>query len=604
MGGHEHGPSQLASQRKRRLSIWSADSRGSVVRLLILVAGLGSGAAILAQDAAAPRNTDPDVAYMGSKVCAGCHREIYDSYVASAMGRSMMPVDAAAEPFSADAAPVVSERLNRRFFNERRPDGIYQRETEAKASGKPPFDNAHRLAYVIGSGVNGFSYLVRRGNFLVQAPLSYYRRTATWGLSPGYEFATPGEDYGFNRTIHAACLQCHAGRPRPQADQAGLYEDPPFAELAIGCENCHGAGKLHVDSRLADIGASDNAIVNPAKLPPRLAENICMNCHQGGDARILQKGRGHFDFRPGTWLNDTVTILKLPLDRTNPRESDLLEHNASMKLSQCFAGSNGDLSCFSCHEIHNQPGPAARVEHFRSKCLECHENAACELAPSRRPGNDCASCHMPKRDVAEISHSSLTNHRIVRRSGQPFPDAAFSLTTIDLPELVHVNRPPGAGGESLPLLVRFQAFGELLSRRPDFSQRYLDLLGEAAERHGDDPLVLAALGRKAKLEKRAPEAIEYLTLAVEAGSQPPSTYEDLAELLMESGRLGESSDILRQGVNAAPYNPRLRKMLALRYIDLKRFREARSTIQEFVRLFPEDDFMRGLLRQVQGLPVP
>ena len=43
---------------------------------------------------------------------------------------------------------------------------------------------------------------------------------------------------------------------------------------------------------------------------------------------------------------------------------------------------------------------------------------------------------------------------------------------------------------------------------------------------------------------------------------------------------------------------------ALRYIDLKRFREARSTIQEFVRLFPEDDFMRGLLRQVQGLPVP
>ena len=233
-----------ASQRKRgrRLSVRSADSRGSVVRLLIFAAGLGSGAAILAQDTAAPRNTDPDVAYMGSKVCAGCHREIYDSYVASAMGRSMMPVDAAAEPFPADAAPVVSERLNRRFFNERRPDGIYQRETEAKASGKPPFDNAHRLAYVIGSGVNGFSYLVRRGNFLVQAPLSYYRRTATWGLSPGYEFATPGEDYGFNRTIHAACLQCHAGRPRPQADQAGLYEDPPFAELAIGCENCHGAG--------------------------------------------------------------------------------------------------------------------------------------------------------------------------------------------------------------------------------------------------------------------------------------------------------------------------------------------------------------------------
>ena len=585
-------------------AIRSVDSRASVARLLILAAGLGGGTATHAQDFTQPRNTTPDVAYVGSQVCAGCHREIYGTYRASAMGRSMMTVDAATEPFTVDEVPVVSERLNRRFLNERRPDGIYQRETEARSSGAPPFDNAHRLEYVIGSGVNGFSYLVRRGDYLVQAPLSYYRRTDKWDLSPGYELAKPGEDYGFNRAIHSACLQCHAGRPRPVRGREGLYEDPPFAELAIGCENCHGAGKLHVDSRLADIGASDRAIVNPVKLPPRLAENICMNCHQGGDARILQKGRSHFDFRPGTWLNDTIAILKLPPDPDDPRESDLLEHNASMELSQCFVGSAGNLSCFSCHEIHNQPRAAERVEYFRSKCLECHQNADCGLPPSERPANDCATCHMPKREVAGISHSSLTNHRIVRRPNQPLPDAAFSQTTPDLPELVHVNRPPEAGGEALPLLVRFQAFGELLSRQPDFSQKYLDLLAEAAERHGDDPLVLAALGRKAKLENRAPEAIDYLALAVEAGTQPASTYEDLAELLMESARLGESAETLLQGVNELPYNPRLRKMLALRYIKLERFQEARSTIEQFVRLFPEDDFMRGLLRQVRGLPAP
>ena len=582
----------------------TAAFRGSGTGLLLLAANLGTGAAALAQDFAPPRNTVPGVAYVGSQVCAGCHKEVYDSYVASAMGRSMMPVDATTEPFTADGAPVVSDRLNRQFLNERRPDGIYQRESEARPSGNPPFDNAHRLAYVIGSGVNGFSYLVRRGNYLVQAPLSYYRRTESWGLSPGYELAKPGDDYGFNRTIHAACLQCHAGRPRPVTGHEGLYEDRPFSEVAIGCENCHGAGKLHADSRLADIGTPDHAIVNPLNLPPRLAENICMNCHQGGDARILQKGRGHFDFRPGTWLNDTIAILKLPHDPDNPRESDLLEHNASMELSQCFAGSAGKLSCFSCHEIHNQPSAAERVEYFRSKCLACHEGAACALPPSQRPRNDCASCHMPKREVAEISHSSLTNHRVVRTPDQALPAAAYAQTTNDLPELVHVNRPPGAGAEALPLLVRFQAFGEMLNRQPDFSEKYLDLLAEAAEHHGDDPLVLAALGRKAKLENRAPEAIEYLTLAVEAGSQPASTYEDLAELLMESERLGESADILLRGVNNLPYNARLRKMLALRYIKLERFQEARSTIEEFVRLFPEDDFMRGLLRQVRGLPTP
>ena len=563
---------------------------------------LGGIESVFGQKLSAQRDNLSSVEYVGSAVCSGCHQALYDDFASSAMGLSMVAVDAAIRPLVASAKPVISEALNRRFVVEERHDGFYQREMEASPTDKPPFDNAHKLAYVIGSGVNGFSYLVRRGNHLVQAPVSFYRREDAWDLSPGYEFAKRGEDYGFNRTIHAACLQCHAGRPLPVGESEGHYADPPFAELAIGCENCHGPGKQHVDSRLADLEADDGAVVNPLKLPSRLAENICMNCHQGGDARVLQPGRGHFDFRPGKWLNETVAILKLPMDRENPRESDLLEHNASMELSGCFLGGEGDLSCFSCHEIHNQPSAAARASYFRSKCLQCHDDSSCGLASEARPANNCAGCHMPKREIAEISHSSLTNHRIVKFPGQGFPPEAFQETTSDLPELVHVNRPPGMGGESLPLRVRFQAFGELLAKRSDFSERYLRLLAEVAEKHGDDPLVLAALGRKAKLEKRATEAIEYLTEAINAGLQPASTYEDLAELLAQTGRHEESADILLLGVEAAPFNPRLRKTLALRYINLKRYRDAYENIQQFAELFPEDDFMRGLWRQVQGLP--
>ena len=540
--------------------------------------------------------------YVGSKVCAGCHQDLYAGFIASAMGRSMSPADDAIRPLVNSAQPVVSEVLNRRFVVEERYDGFYQRETESEPTDKPPFDSMHKLDFVIGSGVNGYSYLVRRGNHLVQAPISYYSRQANWGLSPGYEFAKPGEDYGFNRTIHAACLQCHAGRPLPLEDGEGQYEDPPFAELAIGCENCHGPGRKHADARLADSEAGDGQIVHPLKLDPRLAENICMNCHQGGDSRVLQPGRGHFDFRPGEWLNDTIAILKLPMDPENPRDSDLLEHNASMELSRCFLASEGSLSCFSCHEIHNQPSGVERSAYYRDKCLQCHEDSSCGLASDARAANNCAGCHMPKRDIAEISHSSLTNHRIVKHPGQPYPAQAFERTTPDLPELVHVNRPPGESGGSLPLLVRFQAFGELLAKRPEFSQRYRSLLAEAAEQHGDHPLVLAALGRMAKLEKRSAEAIEYLTEAVKVGSQPASTYEDLADLLLQADREAESAEVLLQGVSAFPFNPRLRKMLALRYINLKRYRDAYETIERFVELFPEDDFMRGLFRQVQGLP--
>ena len=276
------------------------------------------------------------------------------------MGSSMAPVNEAILPLVAAAKPVVNERLNRRFFVEERHDGFYQMEMQASPTDSHPFDSSHKLGYVIGSGVNGFSYLVRRGNHLVEAPISFYMRENEWGLSPGYEFAKPGEDHGFNRTIHPACLQCHAGRPLPSGTTEGQYENPPFAEVAIGCENCHGPGQLHVDARLAEREFADGEIVEPLGLPPRLAENICMNCRQGGDARVLQPGRGHFDFRPGEWLNETIAILKLPMDADRPRESDLLEHNASMAISRCYLATEGSLSCFSCHEIHNQPNAESK----------------------------------------------------------------------------------------------------------------------------------------------------------------------------------------------------------------------------------------------------
>ncbi len=91
----------------------------------------------------------------------------------------------------------------------------------------------------------------------------------------------------------------------------------------------------------------------------------------------LQPGRNYADFRPGTHLNDTLAIFKFPMERDNPRESDLLEHQFSMELSTCFRQTEGELSCFSCHEIHNQPAPAAKVAYYREKCFQCHDNGSC-----------------------------------------------------------------------------------------------------------------------------------------------------------------------------------------------------------------------------------
>ena len=550
-------------------------------------------------------NTALDVPYVGSQACQGCHEDVYNNYRQMAMGRSMATAADAHHTPVPERITVRSEKLDRYFEVFREDGALYQSEYALAKSGRKIFENIHKVEYAVGSGVNGVTYIVRRGDHLFEAPLSFYSRAKKWDLSPGYELA----DAGFNRPVRAGCIVCHAGRPMSVKDRDGLFRDPPFEELAIGCENCHGPGKLHVDKRLEQLEsdeALDPTIVHPLKMPARIAEGICMNCHQGGDTRVLQPGKNYQDFRPGTHLNDTLAIFKLPMERGNPRESDLLEHQFSMELSACFRQTAGKLSCFTCHEIHNQPTPETKVAHYREKCFQCHDNESCTQPLDRRmrqsPANNCSGCHMPQRDVEVISHSSLTNHRIVRRQDQPFPDAAFEKTTPDLPELVHVNRPPGQAAESLPLLTRFRAIGELSARNPQLNAKYLSLLAEAAEKHPDDALVLAALGRKAKIDAGdapSPKTIEYLEMALDAGSSTASTFEDLAEAFSRAGRDFEALETLRAGVDASPFNPRLRKKLTLKYINLKMYSEAAKSTQKYVELFPEDTFMRDLLKKVR-----
>ena len=103
------------------------------------------------------------------------------------------------------------------------------------------------MAYVVGAAENGFGFVVERDNYLFEAPLSYYTKSRIWSFSPGYE----AHNYAFTRPVVEQCIGCHSGRPQPVWGRVALYRNPPFDELAVGCENCHGPGALHVTERQA-----------------------------------------------------------------------------------------------------------------------------------------------------------------------------------------------------------------------------------------------------------------------------------------------------------------------------------------------------------------
>ena len=197
---------------------------------------------------------------------------------------------------------------------------------------------------------------------------------------------------------------------------------------------------------------------------------------------------------------------------------------------------------------------------------------------------------MPKRDVLAISHSALTNHRIIARAGEPAPPRA--------PEggLVHVNKP--AGPDHLPRLTLWSAYGELMEKEPTFQARYLALLDELAKSAPENGLVQAALGARDLRENAADSngpAIAHLSKALELGFSSSRVYADLAEALARAGKLEDAVAVLNRGIGIEPYTPELYKSLALRYITLKQYPRARETLEHYVSLFPEDDFMRGLL---------
>lgn len=531
-----------------------------------------------------PRNAAANVRYTGSKACAACHQTIYDKYSRTGMGRSVTRPSPALPQLPAS---VLNEAFNREFRVFSRDGYVYQSESETSV-----FERTWKLDYAIGSGANGISFAVSRGDHLFQAPLSYYSKPRKWALSPGFEAA--GE--GFGRPLHEACLVCHAGRTQAVAGGEGRYQNPAFAEMAIGCENCHGPGELHVRERGAGrVTLPDASIVNPARLPARLAEDICMRCHQGGAARVLLPGRNYNDFRPGTPLIRTVAIFSPALAQT---ASDLLEHHESMKQSRCYRESGGKLSCITCHDPHDEPRPESAAAWFRARCIGCHQHQECSLpVASRRktqPPDNCIACHMSKRAVEQVAHSALTDHRIPRQPGSVPLSADLKAASRTLPGLTLVNGQPGE--PLLPVLTRLAAYGELMGRDPSLRASYLETLAEAARELPDHPLVLAALGRKA-LAEGDPRAITWLARAETAGEISATTWMDLSDALTRGGRVPDAVAALERALVRFPYSREIRKRLILACIQAKTYGKARSFLEQYVTDFPEDRFIRELLQQ-------
>jgi len=568
------------------------------------------------------RNTDPGVEYVGSQTCVvrGCHEQIGRDYPLTPMGHSMAAANSPAELARAAKPSTYFNKKNDRYY-EVYADGtnVYQSVYELDKNGRKINTATHKMDYVVGAALTGYSYLFRIGPWLFQAPLSYYAHSGTWDLSPGYV----DDDLGFTRHITTQCIACHNGQPLLRDKRDGAFADPSFrfGELAIGCEACHGPGGLHVkemQTRAASVlgpNEVDTSIVNPARLSPRLADDVCRACHQAGDAAVVASGKSILDFRPGLPYGEFVAFLRRPIKPEQRDEVNRLEaqppvrgsmeqplwwKNSSLELSKCYQASHGKLTCITCHSMHHTFKKEDKVAFYRARCLDCHSETACKLRADDEArvaaGDNCVSCHMEKRAVAGIAHSSDTKHRIVRIPGQALPEIAFVQPGPDLPGLLWLNRPADQG--ALPSHSQLEGYWTIARKDPSLWPLWFRKLDEV-RKSTNDPVVLDYLGAVAlERKKDSGAAADYFARELKLGSNEPMTYLNLAVALGNLGRSQDAEAVLEKGTAQYPFNGPLTARLGVQYaLDGQSWR-AYALIRKYRLTFPEEPTVRQALEQI------
>jgi Tfp pilus assembly protein PilF len=492
------------------------------------------------------RNVRPQVAYVAEGRCADCHADIAEKYSKHPMGRSLAPV--ADEPdlqHYSEATQPVFTAAGFEYRVTRRKTVVTHEEVKRGPDGQAAYALSHEVRYAVGSGAQGRSYLLERDGYLFVSPVSWYSKQGRWGLSPGYDKT----EYHFERPVQAECLFCHADQVAPIAGTVNRYAPPTFRGYAIGCQRCHGPGALHVREQEAGETAAV-AIVNPARLEPRLRDAVCEQCHLQGQQRVERMGRSLFEYRPGLPLELFLAVFVSPGEQADHHRA--VSHAEQMAVSECAKKSAGKLGCISCHDPHMAVS-AAKVMHYRARCLNCHghDAPACTLPSTQRGAtDDCVRCHMPQRDSSNIAHTSVTDHRILRRpaseSAPPRPPRPEQMP------LIRFHSPTGTLDErDLAIaLVRLAAARQVASP----AALALERLDDALRENPTDVIALEARAAARGLVGQREEALHDLDRARRVTPQSEQAHALAAILARQLNRHDTAAESYRRVIAINPYN--------------------------------------------------
>lgn len=449
--------------------------------------------------------------FVGTQACVECHSDQCQSVAHTAHGQALRDVDPADEPPDGE---FEDEATGRRYRIYRQGNELRQREFLRLKDGQELILSDFAMRYLIGSGHLSHAYLAESGEYLVESPVTWYKATERWGLSPGYE----SNNTGFGRPITHECLHCHAGRVEAVN---GSRTHLKVHSQKIDCERCHGPGSTHVAERRTSDWKGDGpdpTIVNPGRLTRDKNESVCAQCHFSSAAVVNRKGRKLRDFEPGMSLRDFQIHYLLSGTETTLAVAG---HVEQLRGSKCYVNSS-TLTCITCHSPHSKLLAKDAVAHYRNACIGCHDAGSCKIEMSSRlvqtADDSCVFCHMPKRPI-DIPHQAATYHRI----GIHHPETKDSLPNTgtltpldDISELSNAEKDRYLGLAYLDLSMK--------DGRPTTSDAYRhraqQLLETVLPQFPDDQELLVSLAQT--FQRRNPQrSLELARRGLQSGKTSP-----------------------------------------------------------------------------------
>jgi DmsE family decaheme c-type cytochrome len=245
---------------------------------------------------------------------------------------------------------------------------------------------------------------------------------------PHKDYSTYVEIPGASKVGADQCTQCHG-------EVAKLYRRSSHSLREVDCEQCHGAGSLHVEAGGYSKESKDK-IVSFRGRTPEEANGACLSCHSQSDhvrnwfssahaaqdlkctsCHMIHTPEGKGD-APALALTSTgETAAPRPLESRRTLNNKCLQchrkQEAQADLPYHHPIREGKITCVDCHDPHGgSAGNNLITANKNELCFQCHAEYQGPFSYQHAPVNeDCMKCHSPhgspNQNLLAISQPAL-----------------------------------------------------------------------------------------------------------------------------------------------------------------------------------------------------